>query len=238
MRAIFIFSMLFLFSCFAPQKPAGQNYHELIQKTIQQDGNYLNAFKKRTEKNWGDNWKLVGARIDTYESTEILKQGGGDKEIAIRDTNCILEWNRQNGSEGIIRRESYIIESGKPIGDPSVEIILYKNESIYAQGDLKFVQNGQLVFMKQIEYLKKKNSCKPCGDFSYKNYVDSMFYTGFYSEEFQFLDSLGNVECSYSSPKYMHWNYDESKNGIKAFVSSDTIVNVTGHCDFVELNEK
>jgi hypothetical protein len=232
------FAYLFLFpaffySCSSSQKPNKQNYHDLIQKTIQQDEKYLDGFKRTSEKNWDNNWKLMNSRIDAFEEEDIVKEKSGNRKELKADTNCIFEWNKQSGSGGIIRREVYTSK----LDAPSVDILLYDHDSIYAQGQLLFIRNGALVFIQEINYLKNKNYCKPCESFSYKNYVDSMAYRGYYSNEFQFLDSLGHVECSYSSPHWMMWHIDENKQGAKASLFADTIVTSNGNCSFVEIHK-
>lgn len=228
-KDFFIFPVLLFTFCTPPEKPKAENYHELIQKVIAQDESYLHAFKKEHEKNWDDkNWKLMNSRIDAFETGLEIK---GEKETTVLDTNCILEWNHQ--LSGKIKRETY---NSKFIAE-NIEFLHYKNDSVFARGTLGYFPNSKEKLL-QLTFFRKKIACKPCNEFSYMDYVSSGASTGIQYEEYQILDSLDNVECSYYSPKFTMWNWEEKQGKIKVIFYSDSIITADGTCSFVELEEK
>jgi hypothetical protein len=226
----FVFLICFLAFCTPLEKPKTENYHELIQHVIAQDEHYLQAFKEKHEKNWSG-WKLMNSRIDAFESSIVIKETNGDKEETVRDTNCILEWNHK--LFGKIRRETY---TSKFVVQ-STEVLYYRDDSIYAKGTLQFFPHSESKML-QLTFLRNKLLCKPCSNYSYKDYVSAGASSDAQYEEYQILDSLNNMECSYISPKFGAWRWEEKNGNIKVILSSDTTIKTNGSCPFVELKEK
>jgi hypothetical protein len=226
-KALFAFPILLLTFCSSPEKPKAENYHELIQKVIAQDEDYLQAFKKTHEKGWDNNWKLMNSRIDAFEKGNVIKGKDGDKETTARDTNCILEWNYKFGK---IRREIY----NSNFEVETTEVLYYKNDSVFAQGTLHLLPGSELKLL-QITHFRKQLLCKPCNDFSYGDYVSAFVSTGIQYEEYQILDSMNNVMCSYSSPKFSTWHWREKAGDIEMTLYSDTTITTDKTCSFVEL---
>ncbi|HTL80154.1 MAG TPA: hypothetical protein VL651_00540 [Bacteroidia bacterium] len=227
-----------VFSCHKPGDEF-RNYHTFTYNVIHKNSNYLNDYKRWSERNWGADWKLVGAKISTTRmtSTTVGKPGS----TVVPDTGCVIEWNKFDGKEGIIRRENY---SDDPLRGPDVEVLHYKNDSIYSEGLGVFIFKGKYLFLERLSYQKKKIPCKPCGDFSYQDYEDFIGRDASYSsslnsafEEIRFPDSTGSILCSYQAPQFLNWGMSEKGNWGTAYVQSDTTITSTGSCSFVEVRK-
>jgi hypothetical protein len=68
--------------------------------------------------------------------------------------------------------------------------------------------------------------------------VSSGASAGMLFEEFQILDSLNHVQCSYTSPKFGRWHSEENYGKMKVILYSDTTITSHGSCEFVELQGK
>ncbi len=221
---VFLFPILLLNFCSTHIKSV-HGTAEFIQKSIEKDTLYLTAFKKRTDINWSADWKLVKSGIDAYEATVAIK---GEVEKIVPDTNCLLEWNNTHGK---IRREIYNKSKIQ-----NVDLLFYKDDSIYARG--KIVSSSAKNKLQEVMHLKNKVYCKPCEDYTYSDYISAGSGATKY-EEYQVLNSLDIVECSYTSFKFVRYSMRENSEVlISVQLYSDTIVTSEGTCPFVELIEQ